>query len=229
VEFQELSARDIQKDHGLRISNHFNQDRAKGPLKAISAILAIGLLGGSFCQKVDASPVVGSIDFGGVVTYDTMSLATATRVNIWNSSFVLQDSGDFSSIAPGTHVTMAAPWIFNPSTATPSLWNVGGFTFDLTSAAIAVQDSHFLNVTGIGTVTGNGFDPTPGIWTFSSSNSNGSTSTTFGFQATTDPVPEPSTLALFGTGIGIVSLHLLRRKLRVPGEMKRTQHSFIRR
>src|SRR5438552_18917339 len=102
--------------------------------KTVAALLAIGLASVLFCSQASARPIVGSIDFGGVVTYDTLSLATATRVSIWNSSFVLQDAGDFSSISPTTHVTMATPWIFNPSTNTPSLWNVGGFTFNLTSS-----------------------------------------------------------------------------------------------
>ncbi len=132
------------------------------PMKILSntrvAILAIGLVAGFTCQGANARPIVGSIDFGGVVTYDTTSLATATRVDIWNSSFVLQDSGDFSSISPGTNVTMAAPWIFNPSTQTPALWSVGGFTFDLQSSTITAQNSQFLNITGIGTISGNGFD-----------------------------------------------------------------------
>jgi hypothetical protein len=46
----------------------------------------------AFAPSLIAAPITGSIDFGGVVTFDTMSLATATRVNVWNSSFVLQDS-----------------------------------------------------------------------------------------------------------------------------------------
>ncbi len=159
-----------------------------------------------------ANPVTGNIDFGGVVTFDTMSLATATRVSIWNSSFVLQDSGSFSSVAPGTNATMV-PWIFNPSTATPALWKVGGFTFDLSSASVATQNANFLNVTGLGTVSGNGFDATPGVWTFSSSNSNGSNSTTFGFQATTDPVPESSTTVLLIIGaLGLAALRYFRRR-----------------
>jgi hypothetical protein len=131
-----------------------------------------------------------------------MSLATATRVTTWNSSFVLQDSGSFSSIAPGTNVTMAAPWIFNPSTNTPSLWSVGGFTFDLTSSVIVSQSATFLNITGLGTISGNGFDTTPGTFSFTASDSNGQNQTTFGFQAQSTAVPEPSTLALLGAGIG---------------------------
>src|SRR5712692_6040169 len=66
--------------------------------KTILAVLLTGLLScGLFCQQAQARPVMGDIDFGGVVTFDTMSLATATRVNVWNIAFVLQDSGDFAT------------------------------------------------------------------------------------------------------------------------------------
>jgi hypothetical protein len=179
---------------------------------AISILLAAIPLASSL--KAAPNPVVGNIDFGGVVTFDTMSLATASRVNVWNSAFVLQDSGSFSSIAPGTVSTMAAPWIFNPSTATPSLWQVGGFNFDLTSASIVTQNANFLNITGFGTVSGNGFDATPGIWTFSSSDSNGSSQTTFGFQATAQAVPEPGSLALLSIGACIAAGKGWRRKIK---------------
>jgi hypothetical protein len=181
----------------------------------IAAIVASVLLG----PRANARPLQGSIDFGGVVTFgdssgaDTMSLTSATRVNLWNSSFVLQDSGDFSSIAAGTNVTMAAPWIFNPSTATPSLWSVSGFTFDLTSSVIVSQTSTFLNITGIGTMSGNGFDPTAGTWSFTSSDSNGSPQSTFGFQTQSSAVPEPAAISLFGFGIvGIIARRILRRE-----------------
>ncbi|HEV2046668.1 MAG TPA: PEP-CTERM sorting domain-containing protein [Chthoniobacterales bacterium] len=234
MEFQELSARDIQKNHGLGVrKSHFNQDCRESLLKAVLPILAIGLLGGFVCEQANARPIVGSIDFGGVVTYDTTSLATAARVNIWNSSFVLQDSLDFSSIAPGTNVTMAAPWIFNPSTDTPSLWVVGGFTFELTSSIVVRRDSQFLNITGTGTISSlnasaTGLDPTPGVWTFSSSNSNGSNNATFGFQATTDPVPEASTMTLLAIGgFGFAALRFFRRTSRIK-MMKDTEDFYCR-
>jgi len=174
---------------------------------AVSILVAIL----PFAPKTDAGPITGSIDFAGVVTFDTMSLATATQVQTWNSSFVLQDSGDFSSIAPGTNVTMAAPWIFNPSTATPSLWSVAGFKFDLMSSVIVSQTSTFLNITGLGTISGNGFDPTPGTWSFTSSDANGSPQSTFGFQTQTTAVPEPSTLALLGAGVAALVSYGKRR------------------
>src|SRR3954449_13223960 len=98
-------------------------------MKTLPRIMAVALAAFLAMSAISAqgAPIQGSIDFGGVVTFDTTSLLTATRVNLWNSSFVLQDSGDFATfVNPGAAATMATPWIFNPSTATPSLWSVGG-------------------------------------------------------------------------------------------------------
>ena len=186
------------------------------PTKCAAILIAVSTA--IICRETQARPAVGSIDFGGVVTFDTLSLATATRVNTWNSSFVLQDFGDFSTISPGTSVTMAPQWIFNPSTPTPGLWSVGGFTFDLTSSTIVRQNANFLNVTGLGTISGNSFDPTPGVWSFSSSSSNGSTSTTFGFQSTTQAVPEPGTVAFLV--VASTAAVLLRQLQRVRARLK---------
>lgn len=199
------------------------------------AILAAGLLGaGAFSQTANAAPITGSIDFGGVVTFDTMSLATATRVNVWQPfqggptgfSMVLQDSGSFSSIAAGTQAAMAAPWIFNPSTNTPSLWSVGGFTFNLTSSTIATQNATFLNINGVGTITStnSSFDPTPGTWSFTSSNAGGKDQTTFSFQAHSAAVPEQSTfeLLVIGAAGALGWQYCFRRKFKVAltGERK---------
>ena len=185
-----------------------------GRLKRIGTITLI-LIALTIAAK--AGPITGDIDFGGVVTFDTMSLATATRVTQWNSSFVLKDSGDFATfVSPGTSATMAAPWIFNPSTATPSLWAVGGFNFDLANSVIVSQSSTFLDITGTGTITGHGFDPTPGTWSFTASRSDAGTSTTFGFQAEATAVPETGSVVLFLLGgVGLVAGKSLRKKIAV--------------
>jgi hypothetical protein len=73
------------------------------------------------------------------------------------------------------------------------------------------QSATFLNITGFGTASGNGFDPTPGTWSFTSSDSNGQNQTTFGFQAQSTAVPEPSTVALLGAGISSLIASRKRR------------------
>jgi hypothetical protein len=184
--------------------------------KTILLVVAAGLLGcGAFCQQAQASFITGDITFGGVVTLDSTTLSAATQVTTWNSSFVTSDSGDLMSVPVMTNVAMTAPWIFNPSTPTIPLWQVGGFTFDLTSSTIVSQDNFFLNVTGIGTISGNGFDPTPGTWSFTISNADGKTHSTFGFESDTasTSVPEGGATAAL-LGLALAGVEVLRRKFK---------------
>jgi len=182
---------------------------------ALAALLLSTLVCG--VSVASAQTISGKIDFTGVVTYDTTSLATATQVSLWNASVVSQRTGDFAnptySIDPMDPATMAAPWIFNsgtpatpaPGPATPALWSIGGFTFDLTSSMVVSQDATFLDVSGVGTISGNGFDPTPGTWSFSSTKSDGGQSSTFGFTAQSAAVPEPASVLLFASGLALAA------------------------
>jgi hypothetical protein len=189
--------------------------------KTIFAVLGTGLLSCAlFGQQAQAALVQGNINFAGSVRYDTQSLATATRVNTWfdvfhNAGFSNVTggaTGDFAVIAPGTQAAMAQPWIFNPSTATPGLWSVGGFTFDLSSSTIENQTATDLTISGIGIVSGNGFDPTPMNWMFTSQNAGGRNMQEFSFSANSNSVPDGgSALALLG--IALTGIEALRRKL----------------
>lgn len=190
--------------------------------KTMLAVLATGVLSSAlFSQQAEAAFISGNINFAGGVRFDTNSLATATRVNTWFdsngnagfSSVQVGSTGDFSGIAAGTQATMATPWIFNPSTPTPGLWSVAGFTFDLLSSTIVTQTSTFLNITGTGIISGNGFDPTAGTWAFSVQNAGGGTLTEFSFSANSNAVPDGgSAVALLG--IALTGIEVLRRKRR---------------
>lgn len=178
------------------------------PLLA-AVILSCGLLG----RQAHAAQIQGDIDFGGVVTFDTMSLATATTVNLWNYSYVLQRQGDFIPFtAYQQSVTSSSPWVFNPSAPLPSFWQVGGFTFDLTSATVFSQSSTFLNIQATGTLTGNGYDPTPALYTFTASRADGGNANTFSYQSKTIAVPEAGTTALLGIGALALAVTLARRR-----------------
>jgi hypothetical protein len=182
--------------------------------KLVLALVATGLvLNGFAVEKAAAVLVNGAITIAGGAVFDTDSLATATRVNEWHDDSVMSRDGDFASfVNVGDTVTMAEPWIFSPSTATPGLWSVGGFTYDLTSATVVLQNADFLLIQGTGTISGNGFDPTPGIWNFTSQSpdANG----IFSFSASGDfgGVPDGGTTAAL-LGVGLISLGIVRRKL----------------
>ena len=190
--------------------------------KTVLAVLAAGLVTSAFSMHdAHAAPINGTIDFAGSVRFDSSALQNTTRVVIWRDVFgnagfsnVAATSGDFSSIALGTQAAMATPWIFNPSTPTPGLWSVGGFTFDLLSATIITQTSTFLNIMGTGIVSGNGFDATTATWAFTVQNAGGNHDF-FSFSANlaTQGVPDGgSAVAMLGIGLGVIEF--VRRRLR---------------
>ncbi len=193
----------------------------KNLTKTILAMLAIGFVSCAlFSQQAQATAIQGNINFAGGVQFDTNSLATATRVVTWFDVFgnpgfsnvAPGGTGDFAGIPAGTQATMAQPWIFNPSTPTPGLWSVSGFSFDLLTSNIVTQNAQFLTITGSGIVSGNGFDPTNMEWSFSSQSAGGTLGTIFSFSGNGVAVPDGGpAVALFG--IALVGIEVLRRKL----------------
>src|SRR5438874_8635440 len=162
----------------------------KNLTKTISAMLAVGFVSCAlFSQQAQATAIQGNINFAGGVQFNTHSLLTATRVVTWFDVFgnpgfsnvAPGATGDFAGIAAGTQAAMAQPWIFNPSTATPGLWSVGGFTFDLLSSTIVAQTTTLLAISGTGIVSGNGFEPTSMEWSFTAQNAGQHNMTTFSF------------------------------------------------
>ena|SRR6266480_5095641 len=185
----------------------------KNLTKTILAMLAVGFVSCAlFSQQAQATSINGMINFAGEVQFDT-NFANATRVVTWfdvfhNAGFssVTGGTGDFAAIAPGTSATMAQPWIFNPSTPTPGLWSVGGFTFDLLTSTVVTHNAQFLTVTGTGIASGNGFEPTSMEWSFSTQNLGG---TQFSFSATgvAGAVPDGGiTVMLLGAALGALGM-----------------------
>ncbi|MBV9010422.1 MAG: VPDSG-CTERM sorting domain-containing protein [Verrucomicrobia bacterium] len=167
----------------------------------MAAVAAVGF--GSY--EAQATQISGMLNIAGTATFDTNSLATAKAVtNFSNVTVGGGNTGAFASIAVGTSVAMASPYVFNPSTATPMLMSVGGFTFDLTSSTVVAQTKNFLDITGTGFISGNGYNSTPATWAFSSQNATGQPHNTFTFSANIGAQPTPDsgmTVALLGAGL----------------------------
>ena len=152
---------------------------------------AYGLMASQSQAAPMAVPITGSISIKGGVELNSTSVNTATKVTSWLNGAnqpptVVSRSGSFANVSVGAPVTMAAPWNFN-SGSLPALWSAGGFTFNLTASSIVMQGNGFLNVSGTGTITGNGYNDTPGTWKFSTQNppANG----VFSFSASTTANP----------------------------------------
>lgn len=194
--------------------------------KTVLAVLATAALTLSSAQAVQ---ITGDIDFAGQAFFNTNSLATATQVTNFktmagfglNHSAVVTDAtGSFATtVVMGDIASFPSLYQFNPSAPATPLWTVGGFTFNLVSSNVLLQNSKFLVIEGSGILTGPaGFDPTPGVWAFSSQQSNGKNQTSFSFSANNaaEPGQVPdggSTVALLGAAI--TGIAALRRKLSI--------------
>ncbi len=182
--------------------------------KYFPSIFTAGLFGWLiFASAVAATPINGDITFAGSVRFDTNNVNTAQAVTQWINTHVESADGDFSLIAINTATAFTAPWTFNPSTATPNFWSVGGFTFDLQTSTVIFQGNGFLNILGSGIVssTNSAFDPTLGNFSFSAQSP--SSGGKFSFSASSE-VPEPGSVCAFLVGAGILGGRAILRARR---------------
>lgn len=180
-------------------------------IKPLLAGLAAIIIGAGFALSAQATSITGMLNISGTATYNA-PIATATQVTQFNDVVTGGlNSGSFAGIPAMVHVTMTSPYIFNPTTPSPALWSVAGFTFDLTATTFLQQSSHGILIEGTGIIMGNNFDPTPGIWSFSQQSGKGTTLT---FSATTSAVPDAGmTATLLGLGLaGLVGARRLHQR-----------------
>ena len=191
---------------------------------AFIALAGVGLLAGSaFADQIE-----GGLSMTGTWTPINASGAevaipdaTGIDFNGWvqgqeeNTFLVSTRTGDFEVLAAGA-IGEITSFQFNAFTPVDPLWSVGGFAFVMDSWDYNVDSikagGPYLDIYGVGTVSGNGFDPTPGDWSFTGQ---GADSANFSWSASTSssPVPEPATMLLFGTGLMGLAAVGRRRKV----------------
>lgn len=193
-----------------------NRMMMKMKLAAISGITAAMFA----VTSVQAIPINGTVSMGGEVNLNNSSLSSATSVTSWPLVYVVADSGSFGSIGAFTSVAMSStPWIFSPAPGVGlnDLWSVGGFTFDFSSDSVSTSGA-FVDITGIGTISGNGYDATTFDWNLAleEPTTTGPTEFTFsagaGAAAGGSTVPDGGLTVAF-LGLALAGIEGLRRKL----------------
>ena len=144
----------------------------------------------------------------------------ATAIPTPDSTEVDIVTGDFIGYLAADDPVDFYGFIFDPagSPVANPLWEAGGFTFVLESVAVeweqVVSEEPLHTVfalSGAGTITGNGFDPTFATWSMTVDSISGN----FTFSSATTAVPVPVPVLLFASGL--VSLFGIRRKFRTKG------------
>jgi hypothetical protein len=172
-----------------------------------------------------ADPITGSI---AVVGFDDQWSATGVT---FNNSVALAGNatGSFASvIGPSPAVAAAtidaSSWTF--SSPDELIFTVGADTATLTTTGavdVTTDTDAALDISGVGTLTLTGYDPTSGSFSFSSGDSNddygASGSSTFQFDVGAgggtpydNITPEPGSLILLGTGLAGLAGILSRKR-----------------
>lgn len=179
-------------------------------LKALVGAAAVALSGATLTvAPAEAVQISGQLDITGIVNVQTSDFAPGgtldfDQANLANIvALVTDDFAAFTSV--GT-----APTLFDLAFNGPgTVYTVGGFTF--AADTFFDFDNAFpgRGFAANGTVSGNGFDDTPGLLTLSTQSNNANQiMASFSSTTTTTPIPLPASvlmlLAALG-GLGIVS------------------------
>jgi hypothetical protein len=154
---------------------------------------------------------------GSTLSLNGSDTFTSTSITFSNPANIGGESGSFGVLANCTGcVTMTS---FTSGTATPFTMYSAAEGALSTSLSVASDTFSFtpgvplnsLNISGTGTLTLSGFDPTPGTFLVTTQGTGGVTVTFSVTSVATTPLP--AALPLFATGVGLLGF-FGRRKLR---------------
>jgi hypothetical protein len=184
--------------------------------KVVSALLVFCSLAGSATVfATTLGPITGAMNLGGNLQYTGLLqntttldfLPTGTRGSIVG---IGTGTGDLATVT-GTSTGDIVDFLDFASFSSPitNFLTIEGFQLDLSTLTIDGQSSLFLFLSGTGTLSGSGFDPTPASWSLSTQANSGNPTT---YSMTIAAVPVPAAVWLFGSGlIGLVGVARRRR------------------
>ena len=163
------------------------------------------LLASVAAMALGSTAQAAQIAAGSVLNIVGNANFTATAVTFTNPANLVLGSGNFAALGICTGcVTMTTPLHYSP----PTFGQVYTATNNGLTTAFNVNslvshsgiDLTTLDLIYTGTATLTGFDPTPGMWTLTV-NQFGNLMGSFSASTVATPTPEPTTLAILGTGL----------------------------
>jgi hypothetical protein len=184
-----------------------------------ASLLAIAFAG----IRARANSLPGTIDIqGNAVTQNAAgtakdNLAVATQyVSITALVDASGDTGAFAAIPNDTPVTFT-PFAFDATSVAP-LWSLttgaGTYVYNTTSVALDYQNAGFINLSGVGSVSLNGTDNTPGTWSLTDTIQAGTVTFSYVSTQKVPTVPEGgNTMLLVGLSLlGVAAFSLIRSR-----------------
>ena len=178
--------------------------------KLLCSVALLGLVS----VKAHAGPIIGDLEYNGVVFPTPIPLSTTTHLDFLSPSTFALGNGALAPLT-GAGTLDLFDFDINPfagSTSSPvAVWAQlgvpGGFAFSLTSLVIEHQDDSFLALSGAGFFSAAGYDDTDAVWSLTMQDT-GDPSPILTFSASS-AVPEPEMLTLFG--LALLGLSLTKR------------------
>jgi len=174
------------------------------------AILSVCLALAGATEVVKADFITGELDLGGFGTFNASPIGSATKLTSAGSPSVEAAFDDLSAVTTASINLPAGGLSLNFGSTVSGLLTFDGFTFDLGSSSTTPAGPYYVNASGYGTLSGNGYSATTFAYSFTATETHASPNAPYSIDIYSLP-DGGTTVTLLGGALTV--LGLVRRKL----------------